>query len=84
MNAIFLEGQKMEPYFDVRDRNSQQKFLPTHHKMKQIAVIPFLTTMKPTARKQPQPSKKYYKIPNSFDKTVVSLIIKYIVMELET
>ena len=53
-----------------------------HHKMKQIAII-LLTTMKPTARKQPQPSKKYKVIPNSLDKTVVLLILN-IVMELET
>ena len=79
----FLKAKKSSHIFNVRDRNSQQKLLPTYHKMKQIAVIS-LTTMKPTARKQPQPSKKYKVIPNSFDKTVVSLIIKYIVMELET
>ena len=54
-----------------------------HHKMKQIAII-LLTTMKPTARKQPQPSKKYKVIPNSLDKTVVLLILNNIVMELET
>jgi len=53
MNAIFLECQKMESYFHVRDRNSQQKLLPTYQKLRQIAVIS-LPTMKPTtARKQP-------------------------------
>jgi hypothetical protein len=41
--------------------------------------------MKPTARKQPQPSKKYKVIPsNSLDETVVLLILNDIVMELET
>jgi hypothetical protein len=40
--------------------------------MKQIAVIS-LTTMKLTTRKQPQPSKKYKVIPNTLDKTVMSL-----------
>jgi hypothetical protein len=29
LDAIFLESQKMEPYFHVKDRNSQQKLLPT-------------------------------------------------------
>ena len=73
MNAIFLEGQKMEPYFDVREHNSQQKSLPTHHKMKQIAAIS-LKAMKPSTRKQPRPSKKYKVIPYSLDKTAVLLI----------
>ena len=84
MITIFLEGQKSNPIlFQIVYRNSHQKLLPTHHKMKQIAVIS-LTTMKPTARKQPQPSKKYKVIPNSLDKTVVLLILNNIVMELET
>jgi hypothetical protein len=51
--------------------------------MKQIAII-LLTTMKPAARKNPQPSKKYKVKPNSLDKTVVSLILNNIVVELET
>ena len=51
--------------------------------MKQIAII-LLTTMKPAARKNPQPSKKYKVKPNSLDKTVVLLILNDIVMELET
>ena len=70
---VFLEGQKIEPYIYVRDHNSHQKLLPSYHKMKQIAVIS-LTTMKLTTRKQPQPSKKYKVIPNTLDKTVMSLI----------
>jgi hypothetical protein len=74
MNATFLEGQNIEPYIDVRDRNSQQKLLLTHHKMKQKIAVISLTTRKPTERKQPQPSKEYKVIPNSLDKTVVSLI----------
>ena len=57
------------------DCNSHQKLLPMHHKMKQILII-LLTTMKATARKQPQPSKKYKAIPNSLDKIVVLLILK--------
>ena len=61
----------MEPYlYLTRDHNSKQKLLPTHHKMKQIAVIS-ITKMKPTARIQPQPSKKYKVIPYSLAKTVV-------------
>ena len=41
--------------------------------------------MKPTARKQPQPSKKCKVIPNSSDKTTLaSLILNNIVMKLET
>ena len=39
MNAIFLEGQKMEPYYYVRDCNSHQRLLPMHYKMKQITII---------------------------------------------
>ena len=62
----FLKAIKIAPYFYVRDCNSHQKLLPMHHKIKQIAII-LLTTMKPTARKQPQPSKKYKVIPNSLD-----------------
>jgi hypothetical protein len=74
MNTIFLEGQKSNPIlFQIVYRNSHQKLLLTHHKMKQIAVIS-LTTMKPIARKQPQPSKKYKVLPNALDKTVVSLL----------
>ena len=46
----------MEPHFHVRDHNSYQKLLQIHHKMKQIAIITS-TKMKPTARKQPQPSE---------------------------
>ena len=73
MNALFLEGQKIEPYIHVRDHNSHQKLLQMHHKMKQIAIIT-PTKMKPTARKQPQPSKKYKVIPNTLEKPVMSLI----------
>ena len=51
--------------------------------MSRIAII-ILTLFKLTARKQPQPSKKYKVIPNSLDKTVVLLILNNIVMELET
>ena len=56
------------------DRNSHQKLLLMHHKMKQIAIILF-TMMKPTARKQTEQSKKYKVIPNLLDKTVVLLIL---------
>ena len=62
---------------------SQQKLLPTYHKMKQIAIIS-LTTVKLTTRKQPQPSKNDKVIPNTLDKTVMSLILNNIVMELGT
>ena len=69
----FLKAKKKK-YLHVRDRNSHQKLLPrTQHRMKQLAVI-LLTMMKPTARIQPQPTKKYKVIPNSLDKIVVSLI----------
>jgi hypothetical protein len=61
-----LKAKKMESYFHVRDRNSQQKLLLTHKKMKQIAVIASSTAMKPTASKEV--------IPVSLEKTVVSLI----------
>ena len=59
-------------YLNVRDCNSHQKLLQMHHKMKQIAIITS-TKMKPTARKQPQPSKKYKEIPYFLDKTERSL-----------
>jgi len=51
----------MEPHFHVRDHNSQQKLLPKHQKMKQIAVIS-LITMKPTASKNinHQKSTRWY------------------------
>ena len=62
----FLKAKEWSQIFYVRDRNSQQKLLPTHHKMKQIAL--FLTMIKPTARIQPHPSKKYKVIPHSIDK----------------
>ena len=39
--------------------------------------------MEPTARKQPQPSKKYKEIPNSLVKTAVSFTLNNILMELE-
>ena len=56
-----LKAKKMESYFHVRDRNSQQKLLLTHKKMKQIAVIASSTASKEV-------------IPVSLEKTVVSLI----------
>ena len=52
----------MEPCFHVRDRNSKQKMLLTHQKLNQIAGIS-LTTIKLTAKKQPQLPKKYEVMP---------------------
>ena len=63
----------MEPYFYVRDRNSQQKLLPTYHKMKQIALI-FVNNDETLSKKAASTIQKVQADTNSLDKTVVSLI----------
>ena len=73
MNAIFIEGQKIEPYFHVRDHDSWQKLLPTT-KNEAIAVISSTMIIKPTASEIHQPPRKYKVISAYLDKTVASLI----------
>jgi hypothetical protein len=64
----------MEPYFNVRDRNSQQTLPLTHHKMKQIARRHLINKDETYSKKTASTTEKVQGDTCTLDKTVVSFM----------